>query len=518
LIFLAWTALVACRVIARLISVGAGARGAFGLVVLTVAVNAYWLFAGPLLARLRRFSLRNWNRTMALGAIGALAAVVVVGEAAWYRPVLRAFNGAPLPWREAIISRGDVNLLVVALVLAAGWLSDGFERALERQRQGRELEAVLADAELRLLALQLQPHFLFNALQLAAEAAYDDIAEARDVVRDLQTLLQRAFELEDRGLVPVAEEIEFLGAYVAIQQRRFGARLTVDVRVASDVRGFLLPPLLLQPLVENCIRHGIGPLARDGRIVVSLHRGNEHLLIRVFDNGVGFAPSLRSNASFGLGHGATRRRLDALFPGRYAFDIGNGHSGGAIVSIAIPIVESDTRIRPAPDALRIESHDAVERPWLGGAIAAIALGTLLMLVDVFGSALLLEAATHSTAVVRAPIAMWVPAQLLAFALGLVLWRGRGVRRWLQRRDADTRELNARIAATRETVLELRSGKDVMIGALERLAGAVDAREFDDLTLSAAEAARTLLASDRRLERATNIARDHGGYANASKGG
>jgi hypothetical protein len=94
--------------------------------------------------------------------------------------------------------------------------------------------------------------------------------------------------------------------------------------------------------------------------------------------------------------------------------------------------------------------------------------------------------------------MWMPAQLLAFVLGLVLWRGRSVRRWLQRRDVETVALNQRIATTREKVAALRDGRDVMISALDRLAVASDAREFDDLTLSAAEIVRSLLASDREI--------------------
>jgi hypothetical protein len=129
-----------------------------------------------------------------------------------------------------------------------------------------------------------------------------------------------------------------------------------------------------------------------------------------------------------------------------------------------------------------------------------------MLVDVIGSAYVLESSSHaSRAIAPVRLAMWIPAQLLAFALGLVLWRGRSVRRWLQRRDAETLALNDRIAATRERILHLREGKDVMISALDRLAVAADARVFDDLTLSAAETVRALLASDRDVGKSLNEA-------------
>jgi hypothetical protein len=494
-VLLAWLALVGCRVVARLISVGSGERGTVGLILLTASVNAYWLVAGPLLARFRRFALRQWPRTRGFVALVAAGVVVSVFEPAWYGPVLRAFNGNPLPWREAVIYRGDVNLLVVAVILAAGWLRDGFDRALERQRQRGELEAVLAEAELRSLALQLQPHFLFNALQLAAEAAYDDIGEARVIVCELQTLLRRAFELEERRLVRVAEEIEFLGSYVAIQQRRFGPRLHVAVHVDPDVHDLLLPPLLLQPLVENSIRHGIGPLAREGRVEIFVSEINERLLIRVRDDGVGFAAHLPSG--IGLGLGVTRRRLDALFQTSYSIDAGNAPEGGADVSIDIPILRHEASLRTASSQCQPTPRVLEPRKWSGPAVVAIALGTALLLVDVLGSSYLLERTSHSPrAITATPIAMWIPAQLLAFALGIVLWRGRAVHRWLQRRDVETLALNRQIEATRQRIAGLRAGKDVMISALDRLAVAVDAREFDDLTLAAAEAVRSLLASDR----------------------
>ena len=499
-IVIAWAALVGCRIAARLISVGAGERGAVGLTVLTAAVNAYWLIAGPLLAQFRRFALARWPRLHAIVATAVASLLVLLAEPAWYGPVLRAFNGVPLPWREAVVYRGDVNLLVVAVVLAAGWLRDSFDRALERQRQRGELEAVLAEAELRSLALQLQPHFLFNTLQLAAEAAYDDIAEARAIVCELQTLLRRAFELEEHRLVPVADEIEFLRSYVAIQQRRFGSRLRVSIDADRGTDDLLLPPLLLQPLVENSIRHGIGPLARDGRISVVVSRDDEHLLISVRDNGIGFAASARSGV--GLGLGVTRRRLDALFQERYSFDAGQAPEGGASVSIVIPHTRREAALTTSARSEEIRRVDP--RGWSVAAVVAIAVGSALMLVDVLGSAYLFESRSRTPgAIAPASLAMWLPAQFLAFVLGLVLWRGRSVRRWLQRRDVETVALNERIATTREKVAALRDGRDVMISALDGLAIAGDAREFDDLTLSAAEIVRSLLASDREIRQSAS---------------
>jgi two-component system LytT family sensor kinase len=490
--FVAWIALVACRVVARLMAVGAGSRGPLGLTLLTASVNAFWLIAGPGLAWLRRFAFARLSRAAAIAAIFVGCVAILLAEPAWYRLVLPWFNGDPTPWREAVIIRADISALIVAVILATGWLRDGFARAVERQRQRRALEAVLVDAELRALALQMQPHFLFNTLQLAAEAAYDDIAEGRRVVGDLTMLLRRTFELEEHSLVRVRDEIDFLESYVAIQQRRFGSRLTVDIHVDADVNDLLIPPLLLQPLVENSIQHGIGPVARDGRIFVRVARGHESLRMDVRDNGVGFAAATRSESRTGLGIGVTRRRLESMFPGVSGITTGDAAGGGAIVSVSLPAIH----IGRTPPVGRDEADDD-RRFRSGSALAAVGLGVVLVMANVAAAAYLLDKSSPPNDGSPVRNVVWLlPVQMLVFALCVILWRARGVRRWLQRRDAESRALSQRIDEIRGRVASLRSGKDAMISALERLSLARDARDFDELTVGAAEMVRSLLAVDR----------------------
>ena len=483
----AWACLVACRVAARLVSVGSGSRGWLGLTELTASVNLYWLIAAPTLLRVRRGALATeFPSFIKAGIVVSAAFAVIACEPLWYARALEAFRGTPLPWPEAVVARGDVNALVTVLILSAAWLIDGRTSAVERQRRRAELESVLVDGELRALALQLQPHFLFNTLQLAAEAAYDDLPTAKGIVHDLQLLLRRSFELEDRSLVRVADEIDFLQAYVSIQQRRFGSRLTVDMHVAHDVQELFLPPLLLQPLVENSIRHGIGPLARDGRISIAVARDGAALRIVVRDNGVGFSPVTTTRISSGLGLGVTRRRLAALYPLSHSINWAN--DAGAIVEIRLPVATTSS-LDAGP--LAAEHHMLDTRWWDGGAKAAAWLGAALIIGNVIGSSLLAEPGfANERRLMPGTLAVWLPVQLIVVALTVVVWRANAVRRWLHERDAETTILQAQVEDTRRQVAALRIGKDVMLTALDGLFQANTARDFDRRIVNASELMRS----------------------------
>lgn len=490
---LAWTLLVLCRVGARVLSVGTGARTLGGLVAITASVNAYWLIAGPALAWSRR-ETRRWSRRDRHALLILAGLVVVLAEPVWYRYVLVAFNGTPQMWHDAVLMRGNVNVVIVALIYAAGWVTDAHTEAQARERQRNELESMLVDAELRALTLQLQPHFLFNTLQLAAEAAYDELATARRIVHDLQTLLRRTFELEERSLVSVASEIDFLQSYIAIQRRRFGSRLAVKLHVDSAAQDLMLPPLLLQPLVENSIRHGLGSLARDGEICITIERDAASLRLTVRDNGVGFSTTSTRAGSGGLGLGVTRRRLDALFPGRHELTTMNVPAGGAVVSIVLPAAELRPE-RMAAVPARGWPFSKIQLAWWsrseslraalgGGVIVSLLTGTMLSLDG-----------SGWTGVPARPgeIAMWFPLEVVVFALAVVVWRGRRVRRWRDARAAEARDLGTQVDTARAQISALQAGRDLMVSALTRLTLARSASEFDQLVLNSSDLIRSVLA-------------------------
>ncbi|HUQ83583.1 MAG TPA: histidine kinase [Gemmatimonadaceae bacterium] len=228
-------------------------------------------------------------------------------------------------------------LLAVAGAIATyatNWqerLATSFSRATEEREQ---LEARLARAQLQSLRLQLHPHFLFNTLNTINALIGTDRHAAERVVSGLSELLRMSLSSASEQEVTLAKELELLAHYIEIQQIRFQDRLTVTFRIAPDVRHALVPNLMLQPLVENAIRHGIAPRAARGNVVVSAARSAERLELSVVDDGVGENP--RREHRDGVGLGNTRARLLSLYGADHRFEAASAASGGFAVRIEFP--------------------------------------------------------------------------------------------------------------------------------------------------------------------------------------
>jgi signal transduction histidine kinase len=205
------------------------------------------------------------------------------------------------------------------------------------QETGRRarLEARLARAQLQSLKLQMQPHFLFNALNSITTLIDEDPRAAERMVTGLSELLRASLRNAGEQEVPLQRELEIVGHYLTIQQARFHDRLTVEMYIEPDTLGALVPNLMLQPLVENAIQHGIAPRATGGRIEIRAWREGDVLGIRVRDDGVGGrrdgAPVLE-----GMGLGNTRARLHHLFGTRYRFEAAGSPGEGFTVLARIP--------------------------------------------------------------------------------------------------------------------------------------------------------------------------------------
>lgn len=212
-----------------------------------------------------------------------------------------------------------------------------FREARDRQ----QLEARLERAQLQTLKLQLQPHFLFNTLNTITALISVDPRVAERMVSGLSELLRLSLRNAGEQEVPLARELELLAHYVSIQQIRFRDRLTVSLDVAADAIHALVPNFILQPLVENAIRHGVGPRAAPGHVDVRAYRQNGTLHLRVADDGIGARPSAPSGEGIGLSN--TRARLEHLYGHDHTFQARSGAEGGFVVDIAIPF-------RPRPDA------------------------------------------------------------------------------------------------------------------------------------------------------------------------
>jgi signal transduction histidine kinase len=205
-----------------------------------------------------------------------------------------------------------------------------------RQREVRtaQLERGLAQAELRNLRLQLQPHFLFNALNTISSTMYDDPRSADRLIGQLSQLLRLSLRTSHAQEVPLREELDVLSCYLGLMTARFGSRLRMNIATMPDVSDALVPSLLLQPLVENAIRHGNASHATGGAIEVRVERLGTSLHLSVADDGPG-APANTDIFAAGIGLSATRDRLRLLYGNGHRFVAGN-HGPGFAVDILLP--------------------------------------------------------------------------------------------------------------------------------------------------------------------------------------
>jgi two-component system LytT family sensor kinase len=199
--------------------------------------------------------------------------------------------------------------------------------------------------------MQLDPHFLFNALNTISSQVERDPRLARRMIEHLGDLLRLSLDSRDREEIALAEELAFLDHYLAIQRIRFSDTLTVDLQIDPDVMYTPIPCLIIQPLVENAIRHGISRRAAGGTVIVSAQRVDQSLLIRVIDDGVGLPVGWTLEGSAGLGLSLTRDRIAGLYPaGSTRFEVRRRSEGGTEVEIALPLGAADEEVRDAVPA------------------------------------------------------------------------------------------------------------------------------------------------------------------------
>jgi two-component system LytT family sensor kinase len=200
------------------------------------------------------------------------------------------------------------------------------------------VERSSSEARLNALRMQLDPHFLFNALNTISAQVECDPRLARTMIEHLGDLLRLSLDARARQEIPLAEELAFLDHYVAIQKIRFAENLTIDIQIDPEVKYALVPGLIVQPLVENAIRHGISRRSSGGTVTVTAERGPDQVEIRVADDGVGLPPGWTLEASSGMGLSITRERIVGLHPnGNSRFSVRPRTGGGTEVQISLPL-------------------------------------------------------------------------------------------------------------------------------------------------------------------------------------
>ena len=232
---------------------------------------------------------------------------------------------------------GANDVFPLAALLGGLALAENLLAARERERREAALERSLLEAELRALRLQLQPHFLFNALNTISSTMYEDPAAADAQLGQLAELLRTSLRTTHAHEVSVREELALLDQYLGLMRARFGDRLAVAVHAAPEARECLVPSMLLQPLVENAVRHGALATAGRGRVTVTIARpaGGDRLVVRVHDDGPGAPPGVDPVAT-GTGLSATARRLRLLHGDAHALRVGAGAEGGFEVRLELP--------------------------------------------------------------------------------------------------------------------------------------------------------------------------------------
>jgi LytS/YehU family sensor histidine kinase len=275
-------------------------------------------------------------------AVHCAAAVVfsVAHVAVWLvlTVLLPSFSDHRVRFVSAIRDYAAAEFLSYWAIVSAFYALHYYHEAQQRQRAAAELQTTLAEARLEVLRSRMNPHFLFNTLNSISTLALKGDHEATvEMLARLSELLRVSLDDSCPHEVPLSRELEFLERYFAIQRVRFADRLTVRQYIGDDTEHALVPSMILQPLAENAIRHGIDAHCGAGVITVESERRNGTLHLRVSDSGPGFpgegAPVL---GRLGVGLSNTRARLEQLYGAHQEIVFGRSDQGGGTVTVSIP--------------------------------------------------------------------------------------------------------------------------------------------------------------------------------------
>jgi signal transduction histidine kinase len=285
-----------------------------------VIVATFWLVERYPVGRGRRGPRLALHSAAALGAVllRALAVVALNPWVGWYAELP--------PFGRVLLRSVENNLLVYVLLVGAA-------HAAHYARQYRRRETQLAQARLAALQAQLHPHFLFNALNTVSALVHEDPDAADRMIARLSDLLRHTLESAGTHEVTLREEVAFLAAYLEIEQARFEDRLRVEWAVAPDVLDAAVPHLVLQPLVENAIRHGVSPRPGPGMVWVQAARAGQSVRLTVRDDGVGVRSA---TAGGGVGLANTRARLVELYGDAHGLTVAPAPGGGTVVTVTLP--------------------------------------------------------------------------------------------------------------------------------------------------------------------------------------
>jgi signal transduction histidine kinase len=290
-----------------------------------------------------RLDFERWLRAVATHALTAVAfsvfhtVVMLAVRLALWRDLREMPSAEILNFAQSMYLRNlDWTLVTYAAVVGLSYALDYYRESQARALKAAHLETSLVEARLKTLEAELHPHFLFNTLHAISALLHSDPEAADRMISRLSDLLRLTFDRSGAAGVPLKEELEFLQKYLEIEQIRFRDRLSVRFDIDPETLDVEVPRLILQPLVENAIKHGIGPKTGQGLVQVSARRKEDNIWIEVRDNGVGLNKHARARLTSGVGLSNTRARLECLYGQRHRLDFAEG-SGGLAVQMLIPL-------------------------------------------------------------------------------------------------------------------------------------------------------------------------------------
>jgi two-component sensor histidine kinase len=308
-----------------------------------------WIFLTPLVvwvSSVYTLERSTWKRSLWIHLAVCALSLGVVGVFAWLSPPppllsrrepaeLNRVNREPRETAFLVLRRITFQLPIFWGLVGIAHALRFYEQSKARERREAELEVRLAEARLQALRMQLNPHFLFNTLNSIASLVHEQ-PQAEQMIEALSDLLRLTLSASERHDVSLREELHFLDRYLLIEQMRFGERLQVEKRIDVSALDSVVPILILQPLVENAVKHGIEAQIAPGLIQIVAERAGTTLLLSVSDNGRGLAASGNGKPKEGVGLRNTRSRLKELYGEGASLELKPGEAGGLVAEIRIP--------------------------------------------------------------------------------------------------------------------------------------------------------------------------------------
>ncbi|MEO9967210.1 MAG: histidine kinase [Reichenbachiella sp.] len=277
-------------------------------------------------------------KTLALGAL-AIAVIIGMESIIHYVDLMNTEKERTLSniYLQLISFRFNTNLILYLGFAAISVAVMAYFEAKRSEEQRIELSRSLIEAQLGVLKAQMKPHFLFNSLHAISGLILKKQNEtAITVIAKLSDLLRESLSMDEKKWIPIEEEIEFINRYLEIYVLRFGEQLTYSIDVEEQKRSVLIPPAILQPIVENSLVHGIVPNDNQGHISIEVFGQDQSLCIQITDNGSNFLGQEKTDVE-GLGLKNTRKRLSSLYQDQFEFSSQINSDGGYTSKIVVPI-------------------------------------------------------------------------------------------------------------------------------------------------------------------------------------